>query len=146
MKKKVQLAALGAMGAQAAGVMTMAAPAQGATVAPAWRNCTYYGNGVTVRTYWNGNGHTLMGNIVHSGTCVWQQGAVLNTRQNGLTERARFWSGSTLLRTTWQAGYEAGNGTYFSSTPDMFAKQVCEALVANSNHNRVIYGPTCQNA
>jgi hypothetical protein len=144
MKKKVQVAAaLGAVGAPVAGMLMMAGPAQAAGAAPLWRNCTYYGNGVRAQ---NTNNH-VTGNLIHSGTCVWQQGAVLDRAQNGLTERVRFYSAhGGLLRTTWQAGYEAGGHTFFSSTPDMFANRVCQALVANSNHNRVIYGPACENA
>jgi hypothetical protein len=103
-----------------------------------------------------GHGHTkytqkgpLGGQIGYSGTtCIHSQWAILYKKQTGLTERARFYSGGGYLeRTTWQAGkISTSHTTFFSSVPNLNARQVCEALVANGNHNDVKYGPVCETA
>lgn len=90
----------------------------------------------------------LQGYINYSGVCVHSQGATLFKVQTGLTERARFYSGAGRLeRTTWQAGriWSSSGVTRFGSVPNSFAHKVCEALVANGNHNDVKYGPVCEN-
>jgi hypothetical protein len=86
----------------------------------------------------------LFGYITFSGLCVHSQHASLNKAQTGLTERFRLYSGGGRLeRTTWQAGKISDGETYFQSKPNSYALNVCEALVANSNHNDVKYGPIC---
>ena len=92
------------------------------------------------------HGH-LTGNISYSHRCIGGQVARLNLRQAGLTERARFYSrnGARELQ-TWNAGTIEVSSTYFHSFPNIYAYQVCEALVANSNHNLVKYGPACETA
>jgi hypothetical protein len=89
----------------------------------------------------------LTGNISYSHRCIGGQVARLNKRQTGLTERARFYSynGAREL-TTWNAGTIEVSSTYFHSFPNIYAYKVCEALVANSNHNDVKYGPACETA
>jgi hypothetical protein len=91
------------------------------------------------------HGH-LAGVIGFSGSlCVRFQSVTLNERLAGLTERTRFYSGAGRLeRTTWQAGSFAVHDTIFSSYPNMYAHEVCQALVANSNHNDVKFGPICE--
>jgi len=94
------------------------------------------------------HGH-LTGSIMYSGRCINFQSASLNTPQRGLTERTRFYSrDGTLERTTWQEGHihYFGGYTSFKSYPNLNAYEVCEALVANSNHNNVKYGPVCEKA
>jgi hypothetical protein len=147
--KKVRLAigTVGVMQAAVVGVATTPGPAAIAAPqrphAPAWKNCTYYGNGRGAHA--SSPKGPIQGFMEYSGSCVWSQGLVLGRTQNGLTERVRFRSkGNGLLRSTFQAGYESAGKTFFSSIPDMYAYEVCEALVANSNHNRVIYGPVCE--
>ena len=103
-----------------------------------------------------GSGHTkkdtsthghLTGSITYSHRCVYFQSAVLNRNQTGLTERVRFYSQNlTLERTTWQRGRAFLGSTTFHSAPNMIAYEVCQALVANSNHNDVKYGPVCETA
>lgn len=87
----------------------------------------------------------VTGLLYYSGNiCVYLQAAFLHKRQTGLTERTRYYSGGGKLeRTTWQAGLLSGTSTIFSSKPDMYAHEVCMALVANNNHNDVKYGPEC---
>jgi hypothetical protein len=89
----------------------------------------------------------LHGSIVYSGVCVFFQSALLNKAQTGLTERTRFYSGGgTLERTTWQAGtiFSNDNHTYFKSSPNSFAHEVCQALVENAHRSVVKYGPICE--
>jgi hypothetical protein len=89
----------------------------------------------------------LDGGIGYSGTlCVHSEWAELSKFQTGLTERVRFYSGGGYKElTTWQAGHDIDNQfTFFSSVPNVYAHMVCEALVANGNHNDVKYGPICE--
>jgi hypothetical protein len=89
----------------------------------------------------------LYGYIRHSGLCVHSQQAIIYHSQKGLTERVRFYSiHGALVRTTWQAGHIFRGFTSFYSIPNTTAHQVCEVLVANSNHNNVKYGPACEYA
>jgi hypothetical protein len=90
------------------------------------------------------NGRISGGIYYSNNLCVYKQLVTLFHYQTGLTERTRFYSGDGRLeRTTWQAGKVAPGSTRFSSFPNMYAHQVCMALVANSNHNDVEYGPIC---
>jgi hypothetical protein len=89
----------------------------------------------------------MVGFISYSGNiCVRFQSTLLDRRQGGLTERVRYYSGGGRLeRTTWQGGsFINSHETEFSSFPNMYAHEVCQALVANSNHNDVKYGPVCE--
>ena len=92
------------------------------------------------------SGH-LKGQISYSHRCIGGQEAYLNKRQAGLTERVRFYSvhGTRVLQ-TWRPGTIEAFSTYFVSFPNIYAYQVCQALVANSNHNDVKYGPACETA
>jgi len=91
-------------------------------------------------------GH-LKGQISYSHRCIAGQEAYLNRRQAGLTERTRFYSyHGTRVATTWNAGTIETSSTYFISFPNIYAYEVCQALVANSNHNKVKYGPACETA
>jgi hypothetical protein len=91
------------------------------------------------------NANNFRGTIHYSGTCIRSQQAVLYFSKKGLTERTRFYSGGgTLERTTWQAGHIFRGFTSWYSLPNMYAHEVCEALVLNSNHNTVKYGPDCE--
>jgi hypothetical protein len=95
----------------------------------------------------SGSGLFAGGQIGYSGTtCIHSQWAELDKFQAGLTERVRFYSGAGALeRTTWQAGHDIDNQfTFFSSVPNLNGRMACEALVANSNHNDVKYGPVCE--
>lgn len=91
----------------------------------------------------------LQGIIYHSGDCVNLQLAELFRIQTGLTERVRYYSGGGFLETTnWLGGtiHKSEGLTSFRSTFNNYAEMVCEALVANSNHNDVKYGPVCETA
>jgi hypothetical protein len=91
------------------------------------------------------NRDELSANIAYAGQCVHFQGANLNHSQKGLTERTRFYSGGGRLEhTTWQAGRIYRGLTSWASNPNIYAHEVCQALVANTNHNDVKYGPICE--
>jgi len=80
-----------------------------------------------------------------SGFCVHRQSAILYKRQTGLTERVRYYSGGGYLEfTRWLGGALGVNSTVWASSPNTTADLVCQALVANSNHNKVKYGPVCE--
>jgi hypothetical protein len=99
-------------------------------------------NGVHAATNFN-NG--MSGAIRYSGSCVRSQEAQIHHSQKGLTERVRFYSiHGTRVRETWQAGNIFRGFTSFHSVPNTRAHEVCEALVANSNHANVKYGPACE--
>jgi hypothetical protein len=88
----------------------------------------------------------LDGTIWWSGAlCVHEQQAFLYKHQTGLTERVRYYSGGGALEYTgWQAGHLGFTSTSFSSHPSIYAHEVCQALVLNTNHNTVKYGPVCE--
>lgn len=88
----------------------------------------------------------LYGAISFNGTCVGYQEAQISHWVTGLTERVRFYNGSTLELTKWvNPGTKSSyGGTLFHSSPVVHATEVCEALVPNSNHNVVYYGPACE--
>ena len=72
---------------------------------------------------------------------------MLDHEQTGLTERIRYYSynGTRVLQR--YIGGNIYNGiTSWTSFPGVYAYQVCEALVANGNHNDVRYGPVCEKA
>jgi len=89
----------------------------------------------------------ISGSIYWSGTnCVNQVGAFLYKRQTGLTMRVRFYSGDGALEyTAWDDNGTIGfTSTSWDSTANVYAHKVCEALVANGNHNDVEYGGSCE--
>jgi hypothetical protein len=168
--KKVRLAiGIGAVGTAAPALGMMAAPAAHAASPPGAHAATpfvrthFYGThratsatpdvqcGVTFSgSRFSPNGE-LYGGILYGGWnaagsgCVAFQLARLDKRQTGLAERIRFRSlnGSLKLQ-KFIAGTISGSATYWNSYPNYYAHQVCEALVANGNHNNVVYGPVCE--
>jgi glycerol-3-phosphate dehydrogenase len=156
MQKKVRLAigAVGILQTAAVGIAVAPTAAQAATVAPhradvaLWQNCNYHGFSRSLHASSNHFGPFYEGSLRYSAqqeSCVHQQGAVLYREEGGLTERARFRSKNNgLLRTTFQAGIQNKGKTTFVSLPNMFTYEICQALVANSNHNAVIFGPVCE--
>ena len=89
----------------------------------------------------------LRGQISYSHRCIAGQVGYLDKRQTGLTERARFYSANgTRVGQTWHGGDILTSSTYFLSFPNIYAYKVCQALVANSNHSDVKYGPVCETA
>jgi hypothetical protein len=87
----------------------------------------------------------LSGGIDWTGTlCVRTQWMKLQSRKTGLTERIRYYSGGGRMEHSYFIGGTLiGSTTSFLSNPNVYAHQVCNALVANSNHNDVKYGPLC---
>lgn len=87
----------------------------------------------------------LFGYISYAGSCVaWQQ-ATLTKRQTGLTERVRFRNiNNQIIKQNYLGGTISGGSTFFWSGPNFHAHEVCEALVANNNHNSVKYGAPCE--
>jgi hypothetical protein len=89
----------------------------------------------------------LTGQISYSHRCIGGQTATLGKRQAGLTERIRFYSkNGTREHSYLEPGTIETSTTYFLSFPNIEAYQVCQALIANSNHNVVKYGPVCEDA
>jgi hypothetical protein len=88
----------------------------------------------------NGDFH---GYIAFDGNCVNFQDGTLFGSHTGLTERVRFWNGSTLLKQVKNAGYISKGYTFFASYPNYHAEEVCQALVANGT-STVKYGATCE--
>ena len=91
----------------------------------------------------------MTASIAYSHRCINCQYVGLAKTQTGLTERTRFYSyKGALERTTWQEGHihQLGGYTSFQSYPNLNGYEVCEALVANGNHNDVKYGPICERA
>ena len=94
----------------------------------------------------------LTGTLHYAGDCVTRVKATLAFTQQGLVERVRFRSVNGGLNTTkWVPGCIPGipscghfDQTTFNSTPQIYAHQVCEALVLSANHNNVVYGPVCE--
>lgn len=82
--------------------------------------------------------------IGYSNSCVHYQAARLGHKAANLTERVKYYSkNGALERTVFVHGNTFGSSTFFSSTPNIHAHQVCQALVLTSNHNTVKYGPIC---
>jgi hypothetical protein len=92
----------------------------------------------------------IRGVIQYNGSCVGFQQVSIGGHIPGLTERVRFWKNSALLTTKWVnpgTFKTLSNGaleTSFKSSPYEHVSMVCEALVANSNHADVKYGPVCE--
>jgi hypothetical protein len=93
----------------------------------------------------------LTGTLHYAGDCVTRVKATLAFTQQGLVERVRFWSVNGGLNTTkWVPGCTIAphcspvGDTNFNSTPQIYAHQVCEAIVLSGNHNNVVYGPVCE--
>ena len=85
--------------------------------------------------------------IQFDGYCVHRQSAILYKRQTGLTERIRYYSGGGYKEFSRFIGGKLGvQSTVWASSPNTTAAKVCEAIVANTNHNDVKYGPVCENA
>jgi hypothetical protein len=87
----------------------------------------------------------LFGTIFFTGSCVRYQSAHLAFEKTGLTERIRYRSkGNKILASKFIAGHFQSGGTQWHSSPNIHAYMVCEALVANSNHNKSEYGAVCE--
>jgi hypothetical protein len=85
--------------------------------------------------------------ISYSKRCIGGQEAYLFKRQAGLTERIRFYSANGAREASYlRGGTIHVSSTYFVSFPNIYAYEVCAALVANGNHSDVEYGPVCQDA
>jgi hypothetical protein len=100
----------------------------------------------------NATSGPLTGTLHYAGDCVTRVKAVLDFPQRGLVERVRFRSVNGGLNTTkWVKGCIGGydycspsGDTIFSSSPQIYAHQVCEAITLSANHNNVVYGPVCE--
>ena len=151
--KRVRLA-MSAVGMPAA--MAMAIPAAANAATEASHNVQHAGKRVALdhrnsplvtcgvnNLKQNGNG-TLSLVVEYSGFCVHRQSAIIFKRQTGLTERVRYYSGGGYLEfTEYLGGHLGGASTVWHSSPNTTAAQVCAAIVPNSNHNKVKYGPVC---
>jgi hypothetical protein len=86
------------------------------------------------------------GSIGFTGTCVARVSARLGYARTGLAERVRFWdAGQKMVAEKFTGGVINGDAIYYLSYPDIFAnKSVCEAIVPNSNHDVVKWGPVCE--
>jgi hypothetical protein len=156
--KKVRLA----MGVAAAPVLGMmvapaahaAPPAPGTRAGASVLRTHFYGRTHVTPATDCGIGHgssdisphgNLLTGIVFSGNCVAYQFAALYKSQTGLTERIRFRNtAGKLLKQDFIGGTIANGITGFGSSPEYRAYEVCQALVANSNHSDVKYGPNCE--
>lgn len=156
--KKVRLAAIGV---PALGMMVMPAVAQAATTTPTlgahgtltqetkaeragikpYVECLSTSSR-SAQTYLG----TLRGSIAFTGSCVARVSARLDYARTGLTERVNFWDkGPKLVAQRFTGGVINGNAIYYLSYPNLYANNgVCEAIVPNSNHNKVIWGPVCE--
>ena len=92
--------------------------------------------------------HThLTAHISYSHRCIAEQVAVLTKQQTGLTERTRYYSYSgTRVLQTYTGGNLLNGQTSWTTFPNVYAYKVCQALVANSNHSDIKYGPVCETA
>ena len=97
-----------------------------------------------VRANFNAPG-TLRAEIIFGGnSCVAYQQARLDYAQTGYTERIRYRNtANQVLRSDYIGGTISGNATYWSSRPNIYAYEVCAALVPNNNHAKVVWGPVC---
>ena len=92
--------------------------------------------------------HThLTAHISYSHRCIDMQRAILDRDQTGLAERTRYYSynGARELQ-TYTGGNLLNGSTSWTTFPEIFAYEACQALVANSNHNDIKYGPVCEKA
>jgi hypothetical protein len=89
----------------------------------------------------------LTAHISYSHRCIAMQRAILDRDQTGLTERTRYYSyNGTRELQTYTGGNLLNGSTSWTTFPEIYAYEVCQALVANSNHNDVKYGPVCEKA
>jgi hypothetical protein len=116
-------------------VATYAAP----DVSPASWNCSQH---QTVRT-----GGNLTFRACYRGFHISRDLTQLNRTQTGLTDRIRFRTTTGALKK--QVFINPGTidtvagSTFWGSSPNYSAASICTALVANSNHSNVLYGPLC---
>jgi hypothetical protein len=78
-----------------------------------------------------------------SGGCMANQRAVLLAEQTGLADRIRDYAGTVRTRQVYIAGVIGSGKTAWSYQDSAPGSETCQALVANSNHNVVRYGPVC---
>jgi len=78
-----------------------------------------------------------------AGGCIGRQVGVLFKEQTGLTARIRDYVDKTRTYQAYIGGVIASGRTTFSDRNSVPGYQACLALVANSNHNDVKYGPVC---
>jgi hypothetical protein len=163
--KKVRLAitamapALGVMASPvAAHAATTATDAHAASLTSGKRVSTYSrqgGVGVSpdVVCHWvdatskSSADHNLWALIGYTGSCVGYQQARLVGKQTGLAERLRAYSkGGAKVTSEFLPGKISGDATFWSSSPNHYYKEVCIAIVYNTNHNDVKNGPVCMDA
>jgi len=97
-----------------------------------------------VRAAFNPAG-TVRAEIIFGGdSCVAYQQLRLDYGQPGYQERIRLRNTKNqVVFSDYIGGTISGNATYWSSTPNRYAYEVCGALVPNGNHNKVVWGPVC---
>jgi hypothetical protein len=89
----------------------------------------------------------ITAHISYSHRCIDRQEVLLNKEQSGLAERVRYYSyNGTRELQQFNRGYFVKGETSWTTYPEIFAYEVCEALVANGNHSDVEYGPVCEDA
>lgn len=87
----------------------------------------------------------LWGTIIFTGSCIRYQSAHLAFEKSGLAERIRYRNKANgIIASKFIGGHYQSGGTQWHSSPNIHAYQVCEALVANGNHNDVVYGAICE--
>ena len=85
------------------------------------------------------------GTIIFTGSCIRYQSIHLAFEKAGLAERIRFRNkANDIIASKFIAGHYKSGGTQWDSSPNTHAYEVCEALVANSNHNTIEYGAICE--
>lgn len=84
--------------------------------------------------------------VYYSGmNCIHFQSFWILGRRTGLTERIRYYSGKgALLHSDYIGGTLGSAYTNWGSYPNFNATKTCQAIVPNSNHNKVLYGPLCE--
>lgn len=89
----------------------------------------------------------LSGHIGYQQECVHSQVGRIFARHTGLAERIRMYNNSgRRIFQAYIAGTLGNNSTHWSSFPNIpGVHQVCQAIVPNSNHAAVVYGPVCEN-
>lgn len=85
------------------------------------------------------------GEVFYSGSCMHETEGILGKAQTGLTMRTRLYSvNGTKNYSHFVGGSIVGNATFFFDKVSKVDHEACEALVANSNHTDVKYGPVCE--
>jgi hypothetical protein len=80
----------------------------------------------------------------HSGTCIAFVSGVLHHSQAGLTMRTRVYSVAGFkIFSKYVGGTIVFNSTDFQQTINLYGYKTCVALVENSHHSIVKYGPAC---